>query len=79
MGKQKGLLDEVRFALEENQKTLQSLESKLKVASVDKKQEIEYKLIQATFDWLEQGFSEALSSARETAKILLKKLLITHS
>lgn len=74
MGKQKGLLDEVRFALEENQKALQSLESKLKVASVDKKQEIEYKLIQATFDWLEQGFSEALSSARETAKNSVEKI-----
>ncbi len=74
IGRQKSLLADVRLALEENQKQLQSLESKLKVSSVDKKKETEYKLIQATFDWLEKGFSEALSSARESAKNSVEKI-----
>lgn len=74
LGRQKLLLSEVRLALDENRRELQSLESKLKVSRVDKKKETQLKLIQDTFDWLQKGFSEALSSARETAKNSVEKI-----
>ena len=74
LGRQKSLLSDVRLALDENKRDLQSLESKLKVSRVDKKKETQLKLIQDTFDWLQKGFSEALSSGRETAKNSVEKI-----
>lgn len=73
-GKRIGLLEDVAQALVDNEKELKSLENKLKVSNVDKKQETEYKLIQSTFDWLEEGFSKALSSARVNAKNSVEKV-----
>jgi len=73
-GKRIGLFEEVVLAHAANEKELKLLENKLKVSNVDKKQEMEYKLIQSTLDWLEDGFSKALSSARVNAKNSVEKV-----
>jgi DNA sulfur modification protein DndD len=73
-GKRIGLLENLVLTHAENEKELKSLENKLKVSNVDKKKEMEYKLIQSTFDWLGNGFSKALSSARINAKRSVEKI-----